>query len=235
MISFPFNPVDRAATIEDLVMRNHERKYYRFRASRHYGGIVTADAVGCCFLCAYCWNYRRNEYPEEHGSFYSPDEVIRRLQAIAGKRKYTLYRVSGAEPVLGERSFAHLIDVTAAGTFVIETNGFLLGYRPDLVRELAGRDVLVRVSLKGWDEASFEAITGAEGRYVLYPLLALKHLQETGIRAWPAVMADVFGKEGIRVVGMRLAELGVTGRIEQEYCVRYPFVLANLMRRGIRL
>jgi hypothetical protein len=45
----------------------------------------------------------------------------------------------------------------------------------------------------------------------------------------------MFGVEGIRVVGMRLAELGVTGRIEREYCVRYPFVLANVERRGIRL
>jgi putative SOS response-associated peptidase YedK len=31
--------------MESIVMQGGKRKYYRFRASRHYGGIVTADAV----------------------------------------------------------------------------------------------------------------------------------------------------------------------------------------------
>lgn len=31
------------------------RKYYRFRPARWYGGIVTADAVGCGLICKFCW------------------------------------------------------------------------------------------------------------------------------------------------------------------------------------
>ncbi|HPJ84251.1 MAG TPA: hypothetical protein PLM24_04455 [Methanothrix sp.] len=53
----PFDPFEGASEIETIVMDGIRRKYYRFRYSRHYGGILTADAVGCNILCAYCWNY----------------------------------------------------------------------------------------------------------------------------------------------------------------------------------
>ena len=49
----PFDPFERALEIEKMVMDGRRRKCYRFRYSRHYGGIVTADAVGCNILCAY--------------------------------------------------------------------------------------------------------------------------------------------------------------------------------------
>ena len=42
----PFDPFVRASEVEKIVMEGSRRKYYRFRYSRHYGGIVTADAVG---------------------------------------------------------------------------------------------------------------------------------------------------------------------------------------------
>ena len=45
-----FDPVIRARAVEKLVLVNGKRKYYRFRFARYYGGIVTADAVGCCFF-----------------------------------------------------------------------------------------------------------------------------------------------------------------------------------------
>jgi uncharacterized Fe-S cluster-containing radical SAM superfamily protein len=51
----PFDAFERASEVEKIVMEGSQRKYYRFRSSRHYGGIVTADAVGCNILCAYCW------------------------------------------------------------------------------------------------------------------------------------------------------------------------------------
>lgn len=55
MMQKPFDPFERASEVEKIVMQGSRRKYYRFRYSRHYGGIVTADAVGCNILCAYCW------------------------------------------------------------------------------------------------------------------------------------------------------------------------------------
>lgn len=66
MSDTPFNPFSRTRQVEGLVMEGSRRRYYRFRASGHCGGIVTADATGCNLLCAYCWNYKRNLKPEGH-------------------------------------------------------------------------------------------------------------------------------------------------------------------------
>ena len=55
--NFPFDPIQRSKDIESLVMQGNARHYYRFRYAKFYGSIVTADAVGCNLLCAYCWNY----------------------------------------------------------------------------------------------------------------------------------------------------------------------------------
>jgi divalent metal cation (Fe/Co/Zn/Cd) transporter len=41
----PFDSFERASEVENIVMDGSRRKYYRFRFSRHYGGIVTTDAV----------------------------------------------------------------------------------------------------------------------------------------------------------------------------------------------
>ena len=229
----PFDPVERAEEAERIVMKNDRRKYYRFRASRHYGGIVTADAVGCCFLCAYCWNYRRNLEPERHGRFYSSEEVKKKLKDIADKKGLSLFRISGAEPILGHRSFEHLLRLLDIGKFVIETNGLILGYYPELIDKLVGKDVYVRISIKGWDEKSFERISGARAEYFIYPIRALKELIDAGINAWPAIMLDVFKREGIVKLNEVLERKGITTRLEPEYLEAYPFVIKNMRERGL--
>jgi uncharacterized Fe-S cluster-containing radical SAM superfamily protein len=208
------------------------RKYYRFRASRHYGGIVTADAVGCPFLCAYCWNYGRNETPETSGKFFSADDVVEKLMSIARRKQIRLFRMSGAEPVLGTASFDHLLQVVTAGRFIIETNGLVLGARPNLAERLRGLSVAVRISIKGWDGESFELLSGARREFFGYPLNALKTLNGAGVDAWPAVMGDFFGTEGTGQLAARMEEMGIRTRIETEYLERYPFVVANLRQRG---
>jgi uncharacterized Fe-S cluster-containing radical SAM superfamily protein len=233
MTRTPFDPLQRAAEVEAIVMQDEKRKYYRFRASRHYGGIVTADAVGCPFLCAYCWNYGRNEFPGRFGEFYSPSGVVEKLTAIARKKGITLFRISGAEPVLGRASYEHLLQVVKAGRFIIETNGLILGARPELIGPLKGLDLAVRISMKGWDGESFERISGAKREFFEYPLIALKQLIGAGIDAWPAVMGDLFGTGGTRLLAARMEDAGIRTRIETEYLERYPFVVANLRQRGI--
>ncbi len=228
----PFDPLERARQIEEMVMKDGMRKYYRFRASRHYGGIVTADAVGCCFLCAYCWNYQRNLCPGEYGMFYPPQQVVEKLRTIGARKGISLFRVSGAEPVLGERSFQHLLQVLPAGRFILETNGLILGHRPGLIDSLVQRDVSVRVSIKGWNPQTFEKITGSCGEFFSLPIRALARLEKTGVEAWPAVMGDLFGRHGVEELTRVLREQGVSGRIEVEYLERYPFVVENLKKRG---
>jgi uncharacterized Fe-S cluster-containing radical SAM superfamily protein len=174
----------------------------------------------------------RNESPGKFGEFYSPSDVVERLTTIARKKGISLFRISGAEPVLGRASFDHLLSVVKAGRFVIETNGLLLGAMPGLIRELEGHDVAVRISIKGWDGQSFERVSGAGSEYFTYPLTALKHLISAGIDAWPAVMGDLFLQEGTRQLTSRMDEMGIRTRIETEYLERYPFVIANLRERG---
>lgn len=228
----PFDPLQRAKETEVVVMLGKERKYYRFRASSHYGGIVTADAVGCPFLCAYCWNYWRNEDPAGYGEYYAAGEVVEKLTSIARRKKIHLFRISGAEPVLGPASFDHLLQVIPAGRFIIETNGLLLGVRPDLAVRLAGLNVAVRISIKGWDGESFERISGAKREFFKYPLIALKTLRGAGVDAWPAVMGVLFGVKGTRCIAALMDEMGISTRIETENLERYPGVVATMRQRG---
>lgn len=232
----PFDPIRRSAEVERIVMQGDKRKYYRFRYARYYGGIVTADAVGCNLLCAYCWNYYRNLHPERHGEFYSPEEVAERLRKIASRKHAELFRISGAEPILGTKSAEHVARVVklTKGEFILETNGIILGYYPEIAKMLRGLPVAVRVTIKGWDEESFERITGAKGEFFKYQLRALEILRKNGIHAWPAVMYDVFGKEGVAEILRKLREVGFDD-VELEYLERYPFVLENMRKRGVRL
>lgn len=242
---FPFDPLERAREVEEIVCKNDSRKYYRFRFSKYYGGIVTADAVGCCFLCAYCWNYFRNLNPEKYGDFYSSKEVADNILKISRKRSCERIRISGAEPVLGKTSFEHLLKTfrilyenLEVPEFILETNGLVLGYYPELINPLTKfkNFLFVRISIKGWDEKSFELITGARGRYFEYPLTALKNLTENGIRAWPAVMYEIFKRKGMEILIEKLKKLRISPRdIETEYLEPYPFVLKNLRKRGIPL
>lgn len=237
VIKIPFNPIERAEKVEKIVMRDCKRKYYRFRFARYYGGIVTADACGCCFLCAYCWNYFRNLHPEKCGKFYSVEEVVEKLKTISERKNCNKFRISGAEPILGKQSFEHLIKIIEnfEGTeFILETNGLILGYYPEFIKKLGKfKDFLfVRISIKGWDEKSFEKVTGAKGRYWIYSLKALKLLIEFGFNAWPAVMWEIFGSKGVEALSRKLESFGINTEVELEYLEVYSFVRENLKKRG---
>ena len=242
-MEIPFDPLRRAEEVEKIVMKNLKRKYYRFRYARYYGGIVTADACGCCFLCAYCWNYFRNLNPRKYGEFYSSEEVANKLVKISEKKNCLKFRVSGTEPILGEKSLEHLVKVIDLLyqkirnlEFVIETNGLILGFYPELVEKLQKfKDFLyVRVSIKGWNEKSFEKISGVSGKYFVYPLIAIKNLLDNRINAWPAVMWEIFRGRGIENLSKRLKEYEIRPEeLEIEYLEKYPFVIENLRRRGI--
>ena len=203
-IRFPFDPLERSAEAESLVMHDGTRLYYRFRASQYYGGIATADAVGCSFLCAYCWNYDRNLQPDRYRTFYSPRDVASKLMNVADARSLGLYRVTGSEPILGEKSFDHLVQIIRIlsrfrpdSRFILETNGLYLGANPGTVRLLRTPGLSVRVGLKGIDERSFEKITGVRKEYFYYPLTALSELEKQGVPAWPALMEDLFPQKKI--------------------------------------
>jgi len=239
-LNFPFDPLKRAAEVESIVMQGEKRLYYRFRPAPYYGGIATADAVGCSFLCAYCWNYKRNLNPARFREFYNSQQVSSKLLNIAQRKSFNMFRISGAEPILGENSFDHLIDVVdlilqnrPSSVFILETNGFILGCRTDLIEKLKFQNLRIRICLKGVDEESFELITGAQREFFAYPFKALKELEKLGINAWPALMGDLFSHDQILGLKKLLEDYKINAQLELESLEAYPFVLENMKKRKL--
>jgi uncharacterized Fe-S cluster-containing radical SAM superfamily protein len=227
--AFPFDPIRRSEEIESLVMRGERRRYYRFRSSGHYGGVVTADTVGCNLLCAYCWNYRKNENPT-HGEFCSADEVVLRLRTEAGRTGIRHFRISGAEPILGERSARHLAKMLSAfpGRFIVETNGIILGYSPDLLDLLLPHNPYIRLTVKGDCPERFEEITGAAGDGFRFQVTALNELRKKGGTCGIAAMEGAVDSRG-------LERIFPEERIEWEEFRNFGNAEKNLAHRGVRL
>ena len=222
-------------------MKNESRLYYKFRPAPYYGGIATADAVGCSFLCAYCWNYNRNENPAGRGQFHEPRDVARHLLDIARQKNFRRFRVTGSEPILGEASLGHVVQVIRTiseqrpgSLFILETNGLMLGHRREFVEALKFPNLAVRVCLKGTDPESFERVAGSRADFFEVPLAGLRALQEAGIEAWPALMENLFSSEQVKGFRVLLAKQGIRGDLELESLEPYPFVLKNLQQRNIR-
>lgn len=239
----PFNPLKRAQEVEQLVVKQGQRKYYRFRPAPFYGGLATADAVGCCFLCAYCWNLARNLHPHRAGDFYSGEKVARILLNIARKKGLRQVRISGAEPILGPNSWQHLIYILEvikkeAPTirFILETNGFILGYEKNMAKELARfENLLIRVSLKAIEPEKFEKITGARGEFYFYPLQALINLHQAGANFWPAIMSEFFSIEDKKKLKDFLKQNRLPVEVEEEELLLYPYIEENLKQRGFKI
>ena len=238
----PFDPVERSLETEHIVMKSESRLYHRFRPAPYYGGIATADAVGCSFLCAYCWNYSRNENPAGQGRCYPPQEVASHLLDIASSKRFRRFRITGADPILGEATLRHttqvmrlISDQRPDSLFILETNGLMLGHRKEFVDALRFPNLAVRVCLKGTDPGSFEKITGAHADFFELPLAGLQSLQEAGVEAWPALLEDLFSPDQIERFKIFLAKHGIRGDLELESLEAYPFVLKNLRQRKVRL
>jgi len=54
-----------------------------------------------------------------------------------------------------------------------------------------------------------------------------------GMKAWPAVMRDLFRDEDIGRLEKLLEEFGIGARLEQEVLEEYPFVSENMKKRKV--
>ena len=148
-----YDPVQRHLAIEKLVVRQgiegQEKRYCRVRSARWYGGIVTADCVGCGLLCKFCWvSDNVIEKPATTGNFFSPDKIANALITLANKRGLMQLRVSGGEPTIGKPHLLQLLDrLEGKGyRFILETNGIPLANDENYAEELSKYDfVHVRV------------------------------------------------------------------------------------------
>ena len=239
------DPVKLAELVEKSVTRRTprgvERRYYRFRGGKWYGGVATGDVVGCNLRCKFCWSWRYS-YFSEKGWFEPPLSVFEKLVAIATKNKYKYLRLSGGEPTIG---FEHLLEllnlVEETGLyFILETNGLLLGVREEYARNLARfSKAVVRVSFKGCTPGEFEYLTGARSEFYEYQFRALENLLNQGLVPcqdfYPAVMLSFSSGDSYSTFKKKLARIhtSLVECIDEEYVILYPHVKELLKKNKL--
>jgi uncharacterized Fe-S cluster-containing radical SAM superfamily protein len=231
-----YDPLELSRQTAKIVGQGRARKYYRFRPARFYGGIATADCLGCNLRCAFCWAWGQLHQVRKLGQFYGPPEVAARLADLAREKNFSQVRLSGNEPTLG---MAHLLEVLSHLpkdlTFILETNGIILGAEAQWATELAAfPQVFVRVSLKGCTPEEFSHLTGAVPQGFALQLKALEHLLAAGVDCQAAVMVSFSPAESRERLRQRLAAIHpALGDFEPEELILYPAVTARLAKRGL--
>lgn len=236
--------MERHLAIEKLVTcvsdEGLKRKYYRFRRARWYGGIVTADCVGCGLLCRFCWVPDYALYhPATAGAFYNAESVAEKMRQIARKSGLRQLRLSGGEPTLGKEHLLRLLELleNKGYAFILETNGIPLAYDKDYASQLSKRKfVHVRVSLKGCSEGEFAMLTGAKPENFSLQLKALEKLVENGVSCHTSVMASFSTRENMQALMEKLAEISseLSENLEVEELILYPHVKEKIAKHGLR-
>jgi len=240
-----YDSVARHEAIEKLVVRNRndgvqERKYWRFRRDRWYGGIVTADTVGCGLICKYCWVSDAVMFqPAEIGRFYTPDVVAKILVDMARKSNLEQLRVSGGEPTIGKLHLLQLLDhLEGRGLrFILETNGILIGDDQKYAEDLAKHEFIhVRVCLKGCSENEFATLTGAQPEGFALQLQALENLVRADVKCHPAVMTSFSTKQSLKQLTEQLRRISprLAEELEIEELILYASVKRKINKYGLK-
>jgi len=231
------DPLVLAERVREIVGSEEKRRYYRFRPAPFYGGIATADCVGCCLKCLFCWSWHIIVQPERVGRFYSPEEVVRNLLSIVRRKGFHQVRISGNEPTLHRSHLLQVLQLIPNEIhFILETNGILIGHDPSFAKDLSHfPNLYVRVSLKGACPEDFARVTGAKPEGFTLQLKALENLLEEGVDCFPAVMANFSSREQIRNLSQRLKEIRPDfANFEEEELILYPFVMDHLQKAGLK-
>jgi uncharacterized Fe-S cluster-containing radical SAM superfamily protein len=231
-----FDPVKLAEATEEIVCKDSNRTYYRFRPARFYGGISTGDCVGCNLRCAFCWSWRQVERPTKFGKLHAPEDVASRLISVATESSFRQVRISGCEPTIGRAHLLRVLEfVPGRFTFVLETNGILIGADKSYAEDLGTHsNVHVRVSIKGASEDEFSYLTGAVPDAFGLQLQALRNLLDAGVKVHPACMTSFSSPENIARLRERLSEISSSfEEFEVEELVLYPHVKARLKHLGV--
>jgi uncharacterized Fe-S cluster-containing radical SAM superfamily protein len=231
-----FDPLKTAEAARLIVCSGDKRKYYRFRPARFYGGIATADCVGCNLRCAFCWSWNVTTRPETCGSFYTPQDVAKRLTGIAKQKKLRRLRISGNEPTLCREHLIKVLELIPQDyLFILETNGILIGSDETFARDLARFSNLhVRVSLKGACEDEFSRLTGAIPEAFELQIKSLEHLVEYGVDTHPACMVSFSTEDHVKALRKRLKAIHpVFEGFEEEELILYPAVEERLRKMNV--
>jgi len=236
-----FDPLRLAERVEREASRRRggvvERKYWRFRSSRHYGGNVAGDVVGCNLRCAFCWAWKF-AFDTRPGRFYTPQAAA---EEILSRGPYRVARLTGGEPTI---AWEHTLEVAGllasrGRLFVLETNGILLGAGRVEPTGLPRGASFVRVSIKAPTPEWFERVTGAASWAWRLQLRALERLLEAGLEPGRDFRASVSIIPGLaREYSRLLEELegihpALVETLEPEPIRVYPHVRALLEARGL--
>jgi uncharacterized Fe-S cluster-containing radical SAM superfamily protein len=240
------DPFKLAEIVEKQVTRRVngvlERRYYRFRGGRWYGGIATGDVVGCNLRCKFCWSWRYSYYSDK-GWFESPRSAFNKITSIATRCGYEYLRLSGGEPTIGLEHLYELLGLVedTKFAFILETNGLLIGRYPEIARKLASYSKLVvRVSFKGCTPGEFEFLSGADKSFYQYQFKALENLLNQGLKPcqefYPAVMLSFSSRETYSEFKKKLVEIHpvLVECIDEEYVILYPHVRELLRRNKLK-
>lgn len=233
-----YSPLELGNKIKEIVVQGEKRKYYRFRDSEFYGGIATADCVGCNLSCYFCWSNKPRKNPEKSGKFYSPAEVSEKLTSIAEEKNFHRVRISGNEPTLERKHLLKVIErIEGSGlNFILETNGILVGEDRSYARELAKFNNLhVRVSLKGCDPNQFSELTGADPSGFELQLQCLRNLSEAEGDFHASVMGEFSSQKQFINLRKKLAEIepSLARNLELEALKLYPHVKKQLKEQDL--
>ena len=228
-----YDPIELSKKTEKIVVENNLKKYYRFRPTGFYGGIATADTVGCNLRCKFCWSNNSVWNARSTGEFYSSEEVADKLQSIADKKGYHQLRISGGEPTIGKQHLIDLLEnIKTKYLFILETNGILLGYDKKYIEDLSVFENLhVRVCMKGADSEEFSLFTGAKKGFE-YQIKTLQYLRDKQMNFNIALIST--HKEKKHHFFQRLVEMDLDKvMIEEEEIKLYPMVRKRLQKEKL--
>jgi len=154
-------------------------------------------------------------------------------------------RLSGGEPTLGwEHTVAVIEEVVGEGlSFILETNGVLVGYDWRLAEKLAsfhGAGIEVRISLKGTSPEEFHMLTSAKPEAWHLQVEAVRRLVELGLEpceeVYAAVMLSFTGERDVRRVKRLLQSIHsqLAKCIDPEYVILYRHVEELLRMTGLK-
>ena len=235
-----YDPIVLTRTTERTVVKGNMRKYGRLsRPLRFYGGITSAQEVGCNLRCKFCFSDKPVRRPHSTGQFYTPQEVFDQLTKAATKYGHTLISASASEGTLGRQHLFELLTLVDKSDFVyvLETNGITLGHDPDFANELSKfKNLHVRVSIKGTNEYEYNQLTGAVSESYNLPFKALKYLMDANVSCNVCLMISFSKQEDIEKAEARLAAIrpGLLKSLEKEHITLFPKVAKRLSNEKLK-
>ena len=234
-----YDPIVLTRAAERTVVKGNKRKYARLsRPLRFYGGITSAQEVGCNLRCKFCFSDKPVRRPHSTGKFYSPQEVFDALKKGAEKYGHNLISASASEGTLGRQHLFELLELVDQSKFVyvLETNGITLGHDPDFAFELARfTNLHVRVSIKGTTTEEYVKLTGASSESFELPYRALEYLIDVGVSCNACLMVSFSKQTGIQQAEQRLYDIwpGLLKSLEKEHITLFPKVAMRLANENL--